>query len=140
MLVKNRRGTLKNVTQFRADQLRRNIMQIGFMILELERTSAELEQEVRRLEHSTGKTDPAHVAYPPLAKVLIARRANVERSAIEFVKQLDESKQALADALRELEEIELAEQQHLQLSHNAFAIRETQLLGVALVQRRKGRP
>ncbi len=118
MLVKNRRGTLKNGKQLQADQLRRNIMQIGFMILELERTSAELEQEVRRLEHSTGKTDPSHVAYPRLAKVLIERRTNIQRSAAEFAKQLDESKQALADALRELEEIEMAEQKHLQLSHS----------------------
>ena len=116
MLVKNPRGTLKQVKQFRADQLRRNIVQIGSMIGELERTSAELGQEVRRLEHSTGKADPAHVAYPRLAKVLVERRANMKRSAIELERQLSETKQALDEALRELEEIEMAEQQQLQLS------------------------
>ena len=86
------------------------------MIGELERTCAELEQEVRRLEQSTGKTDPAHVAYPRLAKVLMERRANMKRSAIELERQLGETKQALDEALRELEEIEMAEQQQLQLS------------------------
>ncbi len=86
------------------------------MIIELERTSAELEQEVRRLEHSTGKTDSANVAYSILAKALMQRRANIKLSAIELAKQLDESKQALAKALRELEEIEMVEQ-HRPASH-----------------------
>jgi DNA repair exonuclease SbcCD ATPase subunit len=121
MLVKNPRGTLKNVKQFQADQLRRNIMQLGSLITELERADAELGYEVERLEQSTGKADSAHVAYSLLAKALIKRRANIQRSVIEFAKQLDESKQALAEALRKLEEIEMAEQKHLQLSHSAFA-------------------
>jgi flagellar FliJ protein len=119
MLVKNPRGTLKRLKQFRADHLRRNIVQMGSIIAELDRASAGLEQQVRHLERSTGKTDLADAAYPVLAKVLIERRANVKLSAIELERQLDETKQVLSETLRELEEIEMAEQKHLQLSHSA---------------------
>ncbi len=40
----------------------------------------------------------------------------MKRSAIELERQLGETKQALDEALRELEEIEMAEQQQLELS------------------------
>ena len=110
MLGKDPRGTLKRVKQFQVEKMRRQIMQIGSMVGAFERARAELEQEVKRLEHLTGETDPANVVYSILAKALMQRRANIKLSAIELGRQLDETKQAMAEALVELEESETAEQ------------------------------
>jgi flagellar FliJ protein len=56
------------------------------------------------------RNDPAHFAYPTYAKAAMQRRENLLRSVEELKVQLDDAKNALADAFEELKKVELLDE------------------------------
>src|SRR5881397_2990092 len=92
------RETLIRLKKFQVDEKRRKVTQIEGMIAEFERMAGDLEREIRAEQDRAGIHDPAHFAYPTYAKAAIQRRENLKRSAGELRGQLDEAKDALADA------------------------------------------
>jgi flagellar FliJ protein len=104
------RETLIRLKKFQVDEKRRKVAQIEAMIAEFERMAGDLEREIRIEQERAGIHDPAHYAYPTYAKAAIQRRENLTRSANELRTQLDDAKNALADAFEELKKVELLDE------------------------------
>ncbi len=104
------RDTVIRLKKFQADERRRKVMQIEGMIAEFERIASDLEREIRLEQERSGIHDPSHFAYPTYAKAAMQRRENLMRSADDLKIQLDEAKEAFADAVAELKKVELLDE------------------------------
>src|SRR4051812_5574581 len=104
------RETLIRLKKFQVDEKRRKVAQIEGMIAEFERIASELEREIKTEQDRAGIHDPAHFAYPTYAKAAIGRRENLKRSADELKGQLNDAKEALAEAFEELKKVELLDE------------------------------
>jgi flagellar export protein FliJ len=72
--------------------------------------AAELEREIKAEQDRAGIHDPAHFAYPTYAKAAMQRRDNLVRSGDELKVQLDDARNALADAFEELKKVEMLDE------------------------------
>jgi flagellar export protein FliJ len=104
------RDTVIRLKKFQADERRRKVMQIEGMIAEFERIAGDLEREIRLEQERSGIHDPSHFAYPTYAKAAMQRRENLMRSADDLKIQLDDAKEAFADAVAELKKVELLDE------------------------------
>jgi flagellar export protein FliJ len=104
------RETLIRLRKFQVDEKRRKVAQIESMIAEFERMAADLEREIKSEQDRAGIHDPGHFAYPTYAKAAMQRRENLVRSAEDLKVQLDEAKDALADAFEELKKVEMLDE------------------------------
>ena len=104
------RETLIRLKKFQVDEKRRKVAQIEGMIAEFERMGADLEREIRAEQERAGIHDPGHFAYPTYAKAAAVRRDNLKRSADEMRIQLEDAKNALADAFEEKKKVELLDE------------------------------
>src|SRR5258708_4025558 len=104
------RDTLIRLKKFQVDEQRRKVMQIEGMIAEFERMATDLEREIKVEQDRAGIHDPTHFAYPTYAKAAIQRRENLKHSADELKAQLNDAKEALADAFEELKKVELLDE------------------------------
>jgi flagellar protein FliJ len=104
------RETLIRLRKFQVDEKRRKVAQIESMIAEFERMAAELDREIKAEQDRAGIHDPAHFAYPTYAKAAMQRRENLVRSGDELKAQLDDAKNALADAFEELKKVEMLDE------------------------------
>src|SRR6202165_5250451 len=104
------RDTLIRLRKFQVDEKRRRVAQIEGMIAEFERMAGDLDREIKTEQERAGIHDPAHFAYPTYAKAAIQRRENLKRSADELKGQLNDAKDALADAFDELKKVELLDE------------------------------
>jgi flagellar FliJ protein len=98
------RATLGRRRQFQIDTARGRIVLIEAMIADFDRMANALESEIRVAQNRASIHDPGHFAYPTYAKATIARRDNLRRSIDKLKGQLDYAKEALAEALFEVEE------------------------------------
>src|SRR3990172_4206149 len=96
------RDTLIRLKRFQVDEKRRQVAQIEAMIAEFERIAADLGREIAVEQERAGINDPGHFAYPTYAKAAMQRRDNLMRSANDLKGQLEEARNALADAFEEL--------------------------------------
>jgi flagellar export protein FliJ len=104
------RETLIRLRKFQVDEKRRRLAQIESMIAEFDRMAAELEREIKAEQDRAGIHDPAHFAYPTYAKAAMQRRDNLVRSGDELKVQLDDAKNALADAFEDLKKVEMLDE------------------------------
>jgi flagellar export protein FliJ len=104
------RETLIRLRKFQVDEKRRKVAQIEGMIAEFERMATDLDREIKVEQDRAGIHDPGHFAYPTYAKAAMQRRENLVRSADELKAQLDDAKNALADAFEELKKVEMLDE------------------------------
>ena len=104
------RETLIRLRKFQVDEKRRRVSQIEGMIADFQRMSVDLEREIQNEQERAGIHDPTHFAYPTYAKAAITRRDNLKRSADELKGQLNDAKEALAEAFEELKKVELLDE------------------------------
>ena len=104
------RETLIRLRKFQVDEKRRKVAQIETMIAEFERMAGDLDREIKTEQDRAGIHDPGHFAYPTYAKAAMQRRENLVRSAEELKVQLDDAKNALADAFEELKKVEMLDE------------------------------
>ena len=104
------RDTLIRLKKFQVDDKRRRVAQIETMIAEFDRMVAELDREIQTEQDRSGIHDPGHFAYPTYAKAAIVRRDNLRNSTGELRTQLDEAKEALAEAFEDLKKVELLDE------------------------------
>src|SRR5438093_7497846 len=104
------RETLIRLKKFQVDEKRRTVAQIEGMIAEFERISADLDREIKAEQDRAGIQDPSHFAYPTYAKAAAVRRDNLKRSAGEMRVQLEDAKNALADAFEDKKKVELLDE------------------------------
>ena len=129
------RETLIRLRKFQVDERRRKAAQIETMIAEFERMATELEREIKIEQDRAGIHDPAHFAYPTYAKAAIQRRENLSRSANELKVQLDDAKNALADAFEELKKVEmLDERDQMRERATDSAIEQAELDAIGLMR------
>ena len=118
------RETLIRLRKFQVDEKRRKVAQIESMIAEFERMAGDLEREIKAEQDRAGIHDPAHFAYPTYAKAAMQRRENLVRSADELKAQLDDAKNALADAFEELKKVEMLDERDQMRERAEEAARE----------------
>jgi flagellar export protein FliJ len=104
------REALIRLKRFQINEQRRKVAQVEGMIAEVQRMANVLESEVRAEEERVGIHDPAHFAYPMLAKAAMQRRENLKQSAAKFNLQLGEVKAALDEAVDDMQKLELLDE------------------------------
>lgn len=128
------RETLIRLRKFQVDERRRKVAQIESMIAEFERMATELEREIKVEQDRAGIHDPGHFAYPTYAKAAIQRRENLSRSADELKMQLDDARNALADAFEELKKVEMLDERDQMRERAAeSAIEQAELDAIGLM-------
>ncbi len=131
------RETLIRLRKFQADEKRRRVAQIEGMIADFDRMSADLEREISVEQDRAGIHDPTHFAYPTYAKAAIQRRENLKRSADELKAQLNDAKEALAEAFEELKKVELLDERDQMRERAAeAAFEQTELDAIGLMRTR----
>ena len=129
------RDTLIRLKKFQVDEKRRKVMQIEGMIADFERMATDLEREIKSEQDKAKIHDPAHFAYPTYAKAAIQRRENLKHSADELKLQLNDAKDALADAFEELKKVELLDERDQMRERAAeAAIEQTELDAIGLMR------
>ena len=131
------RDTLIRLKKFQVDEKRRQVMQIESMIAEFERMATDLEREIKVEQDRAGIHDPSHFAYPTYAKAAIQRRENLKHSADELKTQLNDAKEALAEAFEELKKVELLDerdQARERAAESASEQRELDSLGIMRIR------
>jgi len=118
------RETLIRLRKFQVDEKRRRVAQIETMIAEFERMAADLDREIKAEQDRAGIHDPGHFAYPTYAKAAMQRRENLVRSAEDLKVQLDDAKNALADAFEELKKVEMLDERDQMRERAEEAARE----------------
>jgi flagellar export protein FliJ len=108
--VKSRSESLIRLKKFQVDEKRRQVTQIEMMIADFERMAGELDQQIEIEQQKTGISDVAHFAYSTFAKAAIARRDNLLNSARDMKGTLENSQDALAEAVEDLKKVELLDQ------------------------------
>jgi flagellar FliJ protein len=118
------RETLIRLRKFQVDEKRRKVAQIEGMIAEFERMVSDLDREIKVEQERAGIHDPGHFAYPTYAKAAMQRRENLAHSADELKAQLDDAKNALADAFEELKKVEMLDERDQMRERAEEAARE----------------
>jgi flagellar export protein FliJ len=118
------RETLIRLRKFQVDEKRRKVAQIEGMIAEFERMANDLDREIKVEQDRAGIHDPGHFAYPTYAKAAMQRRENLVRSTDELRTQLDDAKNALADAFEELKKVEMLDERDQMRERAEEAARE----------------
>ncbi|HEY5962851.1 MAG TPA: flagellar export protein FliJ [Xanthobacteraceae bacterium] len=135
------RDTLIRLKKFQVDEKRRKVMQIEGMIAEFERMANDLEREIKVEQDKANIHDPSHYAYPTYAKAAIQRRENLKHSADELKVQLNEAKDALAEAFEELKKVELLDDRDRMRERAAeAAIEQSELDAIGLMQTSRTSP
>ena len=93
------RESLARLRRFQIDEMQRRVSQLETMIAEFSRMARELEREIAVEEQKAGISDLSHFAYPTYARAARARRDNLQRSADELSRQLEEARRFLEDVL-----------------------------------------
>ena len=131
------RETLIRLKKFQVDEKRRRVAQIEGMIAEFDRMAGDLEREIKTEQDRAGIHDPTHIAYPTYAKAAIQRRENLKHSADELKTQLNDAKEALAEAFEELKKVELLDERDQMRERAAeAAIEQSELDAIGLMRTR----
>ena len=134
------RETLIRLKKFQVDEKRRKVAQIEAMMAEFDRIASELDREIKLEQDRAGIHDPAHFAYPTYAKAAIQRRENLKRSADELKGQLNDAKDALADAFDELKKVELLDERDQARERETDAAQEQSELDAIGLMRPRNMP
>ena len=135
------RETLIRLKKFQVDEKRRKVMQIESMIADFERMAGDLEREIKSEQDKANIHDPSHYAYPTYAKAAIQRRENLKHSADELKAQLNDAKDALAEAFEELKKVELLDDRDRMRERAAeAAIEQTELDAIGLMRTTRTSP
>jgi flagellar export protein FliJ len=134
------RETLIRLKKFQVDEKRRKVVQIEGMIADFERMAADLEREIKVEQERAGIHDPGHFAYPTYAKAAIQRRENLQHSADELKVQLNDAKDALADAFEELKKVELLDERDQMRERAEAAVQEQRELDAIGLMRTRNVP
>ena len=131
------RETLIRLKKFQVDEKRRKVAQIEGMIAEFERMAGDLEREIKTEQDRAGISDPGHFAYPTYAKAAMQRRENLQRSADDLKIQLNDAKEALAEAFEELKKVELLDERDQMRERAAeAAFEQSELDAIGLMRAR----
>ncbi len=135
------RDTLIRLKKFQVDEKRRKVMQIEGMIADFERMANDLEREIKAEQDKANIHDPSHYAYPTYAKAANQRRENLKHSADELKVQLDDAKDALAEAFEELKKVELLDDRDRMRERAAdAAIEQSELDSIGLMRTTRTSP
>ena len=103
------RKSLIQLRRFEVEERRQTIADIENMLEDLKQMVVDLERQIEVEQEKAGVNDVNHFAYPTFAKAAIQRRDNLNNSIQELENKLDEARAQLAEAIEELNKVELIE-------------------------------
>jgi len=109
--MKSRDGALK-LKRFEADEKRRKVADIEYMIQEFEQMSADLERQIAGEEERTGVRDEQHFAYSTFARAAAQRRDNLRASVANLREKLELAVAVRDEAAAELETAAAADERN----------------------------
>lgn len=107
-MMRNRESLIR-LHKFQVDEKRRKVAELEIMLTEFQSRERELDRHVKAEQERAGISDVAHFAYPMFAKSVMRRRENILQSIQGLERQLEDAKDELAGAFRELKKYELME-------------------------------
>lgn len=113
------RENLIRLKRFQVDEKRRQVTQIETMVADFQRMADELDRQIAEEERRVGINDIGHFAYPTFAKAAMQRRDNLRGSVVGLQQQLDDARDALAEAFEELKKVELLEERNQERDRHA---------------------
>ena len=105
-----RRGTMKEKLRFLVDERRLKVTRIERMIADFEQMDVDLQNEISTEQKRVRIHDQTNFAYPLFAKSANKRSENLKRSVDELERKLEDAKVALAEAVDELNKLEMLEE------------------------------
>ena len=105
-----RRGTMKEKSKFLVEERRLKVTRIERMIADFERMDVDLQNEITTEQKRVRIHDQTNFAYPLFAKSANRRSENLKRSVDELKSKLEDAKAALAEAVDELNKLEMLEE------------------------------
>ncbi len=104
------RDTLIKLHRFRADEAQRNLAGLEAMRAELEGKIAELDRLLGEEQRRAMESEMGRFAYPTFAKSVAGRKENVRRSIAEIDRQIENARDLVEAAFRELKKYEIADE------------------------------
>ena len=121
--MKSRRALIR-LQKWHVDEIRRRMAELEAMRREFEDKRKELEASLAD-ERQFGERSPLGAyAYPSFARATSERRLKLDQSIQNIDRELEATKETLAEAYRELKKIELLEEGRVQRAKQAEARRE----------------
>ena len=105
-----RRGTIKQKRRFLVEERRLKVTRIERMIADFERLDVDLQNEIATEQKRVRIHDRTNFAYPLFAKAANQRSENIKRSVDELRSKLEDAKAALAEAVDDLNKLEMLEE------------------------------
>ena len=132
------RESLIRLHKFQVDEKRRKVAELEIMLSEFHQRERDLEAQVEVEQRKAGISDVAHFACPMFAKSVIRRRENILESIAGIERQLEEAKEELAGAFRELKKYELLEgSRKRKVRKEAMRVEQAELDEIALTIHRR---
>jgi flagellar protein FliJ len=103
------RDAALRLRRFDAADKARKVEDLESMIRDFEQMASDLDRQIAIEEDRTGIKDVAHFSYSTFAKAAATRRANLIASVDDLRLKLDLAKNAHAEAVAELQQIETAD-------------------------------
>ena len=130
-------AALIRLNKWTLEEKRRALASLQGLRADLVRQGKDLEAEVVREQQQARNDAHGAWAYSEYAKQVIARRAKLARSVVECDKRIDDARDEVASAWRELRKYELAEErEQARLALEAAKIERQELDEIALTQNR----
>ncbi len=99
--------------KWQLDEKRRDMVSLEKMKQEFEQNLADLEEELAAEQKHVAASPVVSIAYAGYAQQVIVRRANIENSIVEIEASIENMKDQVAEAFRELKKYEVVEQRKL---------------------------
>jgi len=99
--------------KWQLDEKRRDMVSLEKMKQEFLQSLADLEQELEAEQKHVADSPVVSIAYAGYAQQVIVRRANIENSIVELEASIENMKDQVAEAFRELKKYEVVEQRKL---------------------------
>jgi flagellar protein FliJ len=104
------RDALMRLKRFEVDEKRRKVAEIEIMINDFNQMAGDLDRQIAVEQERAGVSDVNHYSYPTFAKAAIQRRNNLVTSAADLEAKVAAAREHLAEAVEELQKIELLEE------------------------------
>ncbi|MCF6215635.1 MAG: flagellar FliJ family protein [Emcibacter sp.] len=122
----NRKGMtgMIRLQKWQLDEKRRDLVALEKMRDDLKQNLADLQNELIAEQRKVAETPVVSIAYAGYAQKVMARRVNIVNSMLEIDVSIENSKDQVAEAFKELKKYEVVEQREREREYRARDLRQ----------------